>query len=43
MMSYPKFFNPEESYSRSEIEALQLERLQATVKCIGEKDLSRLL
>ena len=31
-MSYPKFFNPEESYSRSEIEALQLERLQATVK-----------
>ena len=31
-MSYQKFFNPEESYSRSEIEALQLERLQATVK-----------
>ena len=31
-MSYQKFFNPEESYSRSELEALQLERLQATVK-----------
>ena len=31
-MSYPTFFNPEESYSRSEIEALQLDRLQATVK-----------
>ena len=27
-----KFFNPEEALSRSEIEALQLERLQATVK-----------
>ena len=31
-MSYQKFFNPEEGYSRSEIEALQLERLKATVK-----------
>ena len=31
-MSYPTFFNPEESYSRSEIKALQLDRLQATVK-----------
>ncbi len=31
-MSYQPFFNPEESYSRSEIEALQLDRLQATVK-----------
>ena len=26
------FFNPEEAYSRSEIEALQLERLQSTVR-----------
>ena len=32
MSSNPNFYNPEESYSRSEIEALQLERLQATVK-----------
>ena len=31
-MSYSKFYNPEECLSRSEIEALQLERLQATVK-----------
>ena len=31
-MSYQPFFNPEESFSRSEIEAFQLERLQATVK-----------
>ena len=31
-MSYQKFFNPEESFSRSEIEAYQLERLKATVK-----------
>ena len=31
-MSYPTFFNPEESYSSSEIKALQLDRLQATVK-----------
>ena len=27
IMSYQKFFNPEEAYTRSEIEALQLERL----------------
>ena len=31
-MSYQKFFNPEESFTRSEIEAYQLERLKATVK-----------
>ncbi len=31
-MSYQPFFNPEEAFSRSEIEAFQLERLQATVK-----------
>ena len=31
-MPYQKFFNPEESFSRSEIEAYQLERLKATVK-----------
>ena len=31
-MSYQKFFNPEESFSRAEIEAYQLERLQATVR-----------
>ncbi len=31
-MSYSKFFNPEETWTRSEIEAWQLERLQATVK-----------
>jgi len=31
-MSYSKFFNPEETWSRSEIEAWQLEALQATVK-----------
>ena len=31
-MEDSKFFNPEEALSRSEIEALQLERLQATVK-----------
>ena len=31
-MTYQKFFHPEESYSRSDIEALQLERLQATVR-----------
>ncbi|MDO5443952.1 MAG: phenylacetate--CoA ligase, partial [Bacteroidia bacterium] len=31
-MADSKFFNPEEALSRSEIEALQLERLQATVK-----------
>ena len=31
-MSYQKFFNPEEAFSRSEIEAYQLERLKATVK-----------
>ena len=30
-MEYSKFFNPEETLSRSEIEALQLERLQKTV------------
>ena len=30
-MSYQKFFNPEESFTRSEIEAYQLERLKATV------------
>ena len=31
-MSYQKFFNPEESFTRSEIEAYQLERLKDTVK-----------
>ena len=31
-MSYSKFYNPEETLSREEIKALQLERLQATVK-----------
>ena len=31
-MEYSKFFNPEETLTRSEIEALQLERLQKTVK-----------
>ena len=31
-MSYSKFFNPEETWTRSEIEAWQLEALQATVK-----------
>ena len=35
-MADQKFFNPEEALSRSEIKALQLERLQATVKhCMG--------
>ena len=31
-MSNSKFFNPEEAWSRSEIEAWQSERLQATVR-----------
>lgn len=31
-MAYSDFFNPEETFSRSELEALQLERLKSTVE-----------